>query len=57
MKLARLITLLVAISSLTTLAWAAGLDAETLREWPWATLILLSLPFVGTALYRLRMPR
>ncbi|MEM0930609.1 MAG: hypothetical protein AAGI89_15075 [Pseudomonadota bacterium] len=54
MKAALLTAFLMAVSGLTTWAWAAGLDADTLRSLPWREISLIALPILSIAGLRLR---
>ncbi len=54
MKAALLTAFLLIISSLTTLAWAAGVNAETLSSLPWLEIGLVALPALSIAGFRLR---
>ena len=54
MKAALLTASLLMISSLTTFAWAAGVDAEMLGSLPWLEIGLVALPALSVAGLRIR---
>ncbi|MEO1657420.1 MAG: hypothetical protein AAFR65_06835 [Pseudomonadota bacterium] len=54
MKAALFTAFLLTISSLTTFAWAAGVDAAVLRSLPWREISLVALPALSIAGLRLR---
>lgn len=54
MKLAMTLAFLMAVSGLTTMAWAIGFEASAVRALPWREIAMLAVPTASLTVLRLR---